>query len=314
MAQKGKQKKRSLRYMILAIIIAVAVWSLISYTDNPEISKNFHNIKVSFNGETQMKKNGYVVINKEEIPELSVKVSGQRGDLIQALDNVKINVDLSDITAAGDYDLTGTVQLPGNKLSLEKQNFSTVPVTVDEYVPKEIPLEVRIIGADKKMLESVPAHDTITINGAKSEIKDIANAYVTIDAHEVQESGDMSREITLTDIAGNVLNKPESVDMDEYIAITNTLYKKTNLPVIVKLSDGLNTEIDISTAEITPSSVEIGVLPDSEITEVTALITDIADGETKAELQPVKGLYIPDDVKTVKVKFAVKQENKETDG
>ena len=307
MARNDKQKKSSLRYMILSIIIAAAIWSLISYTNNQDISKNFHNIKVSFNGEAQMKKNGYVVINKDSIPELSVKVSGQRDDLIQALDNVKVNIDLSDITAAGEYDLTGTVQLPSAKISLEKQNFSTIPITIDEYIKKEIPLEVRIVGVGEKIFESVPKHNTIIINGAKSELKSIAYAYVTIDAGEIKESGEVSKEIMLADREGNELNRPESVDMDEYISVTNTLYKTATLPITVKVSGELDVELDLEATEINPSSIEAGVLPDADITEIIALITELNGDETKAELQTVPGLYIPDSVKTVKVKPVIKQ-------
>lgn len=308
MARNDKQKKSGLRYMILSIIIAAAIWSLISYTNNTEISKNFHNIKVSFNGEAQMKKNGYVVINKESIPELSVKVSGQRDDLIQALDNVKVNIDLSDITAAGEYDLTGTVQLPSAKISLEKQYFSTIPITIDEYTQKEIPIVVRIVGSGEKIFESTPEHNTIIINGAKSDLTGISYAYVTIDAGEVKESGAVSKEIMLLDSDGNELNKPESVDMDEYIAVTNTLYKTATLPVAVKVSSELDVELDLEATEVNPSSIEAGLLPNTDITEVIALITELNGDETKAELQSVPGLYIPDSVKTVKVKPVIKQE------
>ena len=50
MAQNDKKQKRRLRYMILSVIIAVSIWSLITYTKDPEISKTFHNFKVSFDG------------------------------------------------------------------------------------------------------------------------------------------------------------------------------------------------------------------------------------------------------------------------
>ena len=255
-----------------------------------------------------MNKNGFVVINKESIPDLSVKVSGKRGDLIQGLDDARVNIDLSEITAAGDYDLTGIVQLPNSKLSLEKRNFSTVPITIDEYISKEIQLKVRIVGTGGEMFESVPAHETITIKGAKSELKAIAGAYVTVDAEEVKESGEMSREIILSDSEGNALEKPESVDMDEYIVVTNTLYKKVTLPITVKLSDELDAELDLSATEINPSTIEVGVLPDTEISEVIALLTDLNSDEPKVELLSVPGLFIPDNVKTVKVKPVIKQE------
>lgn len=294
--------------MILSVIIAVAIWSLISYTNDHEISKTFHNIRVSFNGEEQMKRNGYVVINKDVIPELSVKVSGQRDDLIRALGNVRVSIDLSDIDDAGEYDLSGTVQLPSPKISLEKQNFSTVPVTVDEYISKEVPLDVHITGASDKMFESVPARGTIIVKGAKSELSDIAGAYVTIDAGEVKATGDMSKPITLADSGGNAVIKPESADMEEYITVTNTLYETVTLPVTVRASSGLEAELDLHATEADPSTVEVGVLPGSDITEVTALITDLGSGETKAELQPAPGLYIPDGVKTVRVKPVIKQE------
>ncbi|MCH5211551.1 MAG: hypothetical protein J1G06_00910 [Oscillospiraceae bacterium] len=308
MENKDKQKKSGLRYMILSVIIAVAIWSLISYTNNPEISKTFHNIRVSFNGEGQMKRNGYVVIDKDNIPGLSVKVSGQRSDLIQALDNVRVSVDLSDITAAGNYDLTGTVQLPNSKISLEKQNFSTIPVTIDEYVSKEIPIEVRMVGTSESMVESVPANETIIVKGAKSELTDIASAYVTVDAGEVEISGDISKAITLADSDGRAIKKPETVEADEYIIVTNTLYKLVTLPVTVQASRELEAELDLSATEVTPSSIEVGILPDTEIMEIIAVITDISSGEAKVELQSMPGLYIPESVvKTIKVKPVIKQ-------
>ena len=297
MAKDDKQKDSRVKYMVISVIIAIIIWALVSYSTGPSISKIFHNLPVNYNGTGELNKNGLVLM-RSPLPDLSVKISGKRTDLITALDNVLIDVDLSDITEAGTYELVGTVRLPSSKLSVEKVNFASVPVRIENIRENTIPLNIRIGNYDKKLIRSEPEFSEVILSGAESELSQVSYAYVDVLFNGAPEDGEMTLPIRFADSKGNDIRLPETVRCrTTHVKVTNTVYDAVTLPVELDTSriTSQGYHFEHSSIKIEPERVTVGVLPDHTINHVTALVETAESGKpVKCRLQEAEGLYIPE--------------------
>ena len=90
-------KKSKLLLKILSAIIAVILWTAITYTEDPVITQTITGIGIEFSGVETLNGNGLAIINRNEIPTVSVVVRGKRNSVIEALDKVYAVADVSSI-------------------------------------------------------------------------------------------------------------------------------------------------------------------------------------------------------------------------
>ena len=77
---------------------------MVVYINDPSITIILKDVDVKITGEETLKKNGYVVTGRDDLPYMSVKVSGRRSDLIDYMDKVYIKVDVSKATIPGEQE------------------------------------------------------------------------------------------------------------------------------------------------------------------------------------------------------------------
>ncbi len=306
MAQDEKRRKNRVGYMIFSVIAAIVVWIMVAYMTDPDVSKTLHGLKVRFVGEELLRDRGYIVTNIDELPDLSVKVSGKRSDMLDAIDNIVVEVDVSEIDDTGEYELEGTVVLANSKIYLEKIKFSSVPVMIDEYEEKDIPIEIKQTGAVKnKIVKSESNTKTVRITGAKSEVDKVSAGTVTVDLEKVKETGEMRLNFVMVDTAGNLIGKNETIETaTPNIVVKNTVYDVAELPVKAELGDELKDKfvLDEEKTQITPSVLTVGVLPDTSFEEVRVVINSISENEAEYMAVQEEGMYIPENERKVTVK------------
>lgn len=303
MAQEEKKKKNRLRYMILSIIIAVVAWSVVTYTTDPDITKTFAGVRVELIGEDELKENGYVVVNQEDLPKLSVKMSGKRSDLIKAIDKTRILLDVSGIEEEGETEIEVAVKLTSSRISVERVSSQFVPVMVEELVTKEIPIRIEQTGdTEGRIIKSFAEKETVPIKGARSELDMIDAALVNVDITNITETQTNEKEYTLVLKEDTERKDLVTISMPEtLVTITNTVYKTQELPikVLVNPTNGavLN-EVDTVTE---PKTVKVGVSEDVAVEYITVTIDENAeDGEYN--LDKVDGVYIPESSRKITVK------------
>lgn len=306
---KERQKKNKIGYMILSIIISIIIWIMVAYMTDPDVTKTLHNVNVRFVGEEMLIDKGLIVTDANELPDLSVKISGKRSDMIYAIDNVIIEVDVSDIDSEGEYELEGTVILPNSRINLERVRFDTVPVVVGKYAEKDINIEIRQTGTLKgKLVKSESEMKSVKITGSKDEIDSVASGYAVVDISKLEDSQSLRTNFVLVDNAGNLISKNETISTETPdIIINNTVYDAVELPVKAELSDELQGRytLDEENTEIEPERVTVGVLPGESYNEVKTIVKNTDSEEYDCDLQEEEGMYIPDNVKRVKVKASV---------
>lgn len=304
--QGGARTERA-KVIVLSLVLAVVAWAAIMWVDDPDIIVTLNDLNVRFIGEAELRENGLVITGKSDLPQMSASVSGKRSDLMSYMDGVRIEVDASQITEAGEYTLSGALSLPSSRLSVEKEKYGDIPITVEKLAEKEIEVKVKQTGTLKNTLvKSEITEPKVLINGAKSEIDAVAYGVATVDISGV---GEDSRELSgyvLMDADGNLI-KNETIETNTLsVEVLHTVYNLKNLPVEAELSDELSSQYAISAVTVTPSRIDVGVRDANNDVSLKAVINKISDdGNIEAELTETEGMYIPEANKTVRIKAEV---------
>ena len=295
---------QKLKTVILSVFLAVIVWFMVIYVNDPDITTTVSDLNVRFVGEMSLRDKKLAVTGKDKIPELSVVVTGKRSDLMNFMDDIYVQVDVSDIDATGEYNLSGVISIPTTRISVEKEKYGDIPITVEPLEMKDIEVTVKQTGMLKdKIVKSSVNNPTVTITGAKSEIDEVAGAIATVDVSSIQEDGVENVNYLLTDTNGELINKNETIESARsYVEVVNTIYDAKLLPVVPRLSAELDKEYILKADKsfATPASVTVGV------DETNALIDKVpSDGFGEYELELSSGMYIPEDNKKVKYKLDI---------
>ena len=304
---RERRKKNKLGYMIISVIISIIIWGMVAYMTDPDVSKTIHDVNVRLVGEEALKEKGLIVTGTEDIPDLAVKISGKRSDMAYAIDNVVVELDVSEIDGTGEYELEGSVVLPNSRISLERIKFDSVPVTVDEYKEKEINIEIRQTGIIRgKLVRSESDTKTVTISGAGEEIDSVACGYATVDVSKLDGDREIRTNFVMADNNGDLITKNETLRTETPdIVIMNTVYDATELPVEAELiGDAVSGYIlNKEETRIDPQRVTVGVLPGNSFSAVKAEVTGTQSGEYS--LKEEEGMYIPENIKKVNVEPSV---------
>lgn len=291
----------------VSVVIAIIAWAAIMWVDDPDITTTISDLDVRFVGEADLRENGLVITGKDDIPVMSVSVSGKRSDLMDYMDGIRIEVDSSQITEAGEYSLTGSIFLPSSRLTIEKEKNAEIPITVEKLETKEIEVRVKQTGTAKdKLISSVVENPTVTISGAKSEIDNVEYGMATVDISTINESGVGPTSYVLMDSDGTLISKNETIETEKaMVDVRNTVYSVRNLPVAVELSPELEEEYILNESEttVTPARVDVGVPEYSAQSEVRAILYTADESDSvECQLVPEEDMYIPEENLTVKVK------------
>ena len=301
---------QKLKTVILSVFLAVIVWFMVIYVNDPDITTTVSDLNVRFVGEMSLRDKKLAVTGKDKIPELSVVVTGKRSDLMNFMDDIYVQVDVSDIDSTGEYNLSGVISIPTTRISVEKEKYGDIPITVEPLEMKDIEVTVKQTGMLKdKIVKSSVNNPTVTITGAKSEIDEVAGAIATVDVSSIQEDGVENVNYLLTDTNGELINKNETIESARsYVEVVNTIYDAKLLPVVPRLSAELDKEYILKADKsfATPASVTVGVDETNTDDTVIALIDTVpSDGFGEYELELSSGMYIPEDNKKVKYKLDI---------
>lgn len=301
---------QKLKTIVLSVFLAVIVWFTVIYANDPDITTTVSDLNVRFVGEMSLREKKLVLTGKDKIPELSVVVTGKRSDLMNFMDDIYVQVDVSDIDVTGEYNLSSVISIPTTRISVEKEKYGDIPITVEPLEMKEIEVTAKQTGVIKdKMVKSSVNNPTVKITGAKSEIDVVAGAVATVDVSSIKEDGVQNVNYLLTDENGELINKNETIESARsYVEVVNTIYDTKILPVVPRLSAELDKGyiLNADKSFATPESVTVGIDETNTDDKVIALIDKLpSEGEDEYELESSSGMYIPEENKKVKYKLDI---------
>ncbi len=302
-SKSTKPRKKKLQTITLSVLLSIVVWFMVMSLTNPNITTTISNLDVRFVGEMSLRDKQLAVIGRNDIPQLSVVVSGNRSDIMNLMDNIYVQVDLSNITSAGDYMLQGTISIPTTRITVEKEDYGDIPVTIEPLKTKDIDIEIKQTGTLKdKIVKSSAANEKVTISGAQSEIDKVDRAVATIDISEMTEDNTEHANYLLADSSGTFINTNETIEsVRPDIEIINTIYEAKTLTVESVLSPELEKEYILKKSSISPAAVTVGVTDENTDEKIIAVIDKISNQSEEYELQSTNGMYIPPENSKVKI-------------
>lgn len=303
----NKPHKKKLKTIALSVLLAVILWFMVIYVNDPDITTTVSNIDVRFIGESGLRDKHIALTGRDDIPPISMVVTGKRSDLMNFIDDIYVQVNVSDIDSAGEFNLSGTISVPTTRITVEKENYSNIPIKAEELIEKEVDITVKQTGALKnKLVQSLSDTSKVMISGAASEINEVQGAVATVDISELKEDSTQKVNYLLTDSSGAFLSENETIESARpYVVVNNTIYDMKTLPVVPALSAELEKDYILNTDKtaVTPSSVTVGVTPDNNDEKVVARIDALyEEGVGEYSLESPNGMYIPPESKKVKVK------------
>jgi YbbR domain-containing protein len=250
-----------------------------------------------------------VLVTPTDKSDSSVLVTGKRHDLIEYSDKISLIVDVSGIDAPGEYELDGTVRLPNSRLSIERETTDAVSVKVEKLSEKNIPIETEQIGiAKRNLIKSESDISSVKVTGAESELESITAATAEIDVTNILSDCTVRVALMPRTENGLPLSKDSTIVLSQnFVNVNNTVYTKTTLPVKLKLSSKLEKDYWLNEKDSTcsVSSVEVGILPDCDVSCVYASITTTSEDAADFKLIEEEGMYIPEQSATVRVKPSI---------
>lgn len=304
--QTSKSNTKKIRTIIVSIFLAVIVWLMVVYVNDPDITTTLTDIKVTYVGMGELRDNNLVLTGKNAVPPISIIVTGKRSDLMNFMDDISVQLDVSSITEAGEYNIKGKLYMPTTRITVEKEKFSEIPVTVENLEQKEIEVSVKQTGVLKdKIVKSVLTNPKVLISGAKSEIDSVASAEASIDISHLKGDDVEHASYVLLNSSGELISKNETIESTSRdVEITNTVYTKKALTVVPVLSNELEKDYMLETdnTEVSPSSIVVGVEDTNTDDKLVVSINKISDDVEEYEIVTPNGMYIPEENKRVKIK------------
>ena len=281
MAEKNtsKPQKKKLQTMILSLFLAAVVWFMVMSLTNPTITIKLSNLKVRFIGE-------------ETVKEKQLTLTGRD------VDDIYVQVDVSDIDAVGEYTLAGKISIPTTKISAENENVSDIKLQAEELITKEVDVEIKQTGSLKDKLVKTEARDKkVLISGAKSEIENVKGAVATIDISDAHD-GPRRLSYLLVNDNGTLVTENETIESPRSeIEVMMAVYDAKTLPIEPVLGGEaerlytLNREKTV----ITPAVVTVGTRNGAIYDNVRLIIDKPAENNGEAEywLAEETDMYIP---------------------
>ena len=306
-------KDNKLLLKIFSALIAIVLWFAVTYTEDPSINQHLNRLDTVFYHEDVLSRRGLMIVNKDELPSFSVTVRGRRSSVISSLKNVFASIDVSSITSAGEHQIEVDYIYPTDSVVLTKAKLSSVTVTAEKLVTREIPVKIAAKPNKKSkdfIIESTSDVKTVKISGAQSTVEKIALATVWIDETDISSDCTTNYSFELFDENGNVLNERNiSSKSHVTISVNHKLYDKAEVGVNVRLSDDLDSYYALDVTEQDVKKVFVGLEEGVEIDSLDAIFEkkhiDSEDETLTLTITAPDGVFIPEDSKNVNIKYNI---------
>lgn len=302
-------KDNKLLLKIISALIAIVLWFAITYTEDPTVTQLITNLNTVFFGESNLREQGLIVVNKDDIPALSAVIRGNRSKVISSLDGVFASIDVSGITEPGTHEVFVEYRYPSNSVTLTKTKVSMVSVDVEKILSRDIPVKIKTDSEKDSSLLVVSQSNTefITVRGAQSVVEKIEYAMTSADTSDITISGTTEYSYNLYDKDDNILSEENIISKSRNtVSVTSTVYTKTELPVEIVPSDSLKESYTLKVKKQSISNITVGLSEGASHSAVYVVLDeDVAkeSGPITLDIPLPADIYSPDEKPTVTIEF-----------
>lgn len=319
-SKKDDNSMKKAKRLVLSVVIAIIVWFVIINIVNPSITVWRKVTDINFIGETELRNNGLVVVSKDDIPDLSVKIKGTRNDLMNDMNRIFAEINLTNIKRPGTVKVYPSINMPSD-IMLEKQRNSFVELQIEYAYSKEVPVKIIHMNEDKlqdKIIKSEGEFDVIRITGSKSDVEQVEKCIVNVDALGLTETGYGIYSCEIVDADDSPVRENNTIFMEHTnIQVKSVIYDKKQVNVKAVANEEISKKyfVDIDEESYSKSKIEIGVTPGMSapaIIEAVLESEETTDGIAKFKIQVPDGIYVKDEYITAEIKLKECEEITET--
>lgn len=287
-------KKNKILSILLSLLIAFGLWIYVVSTVTTDDSQWVNNIPVTFINEDGLFSDRNLTLKEGRDATVNLKFYGSRQALSKLNNtNVTVCVDLSQVTAPGEWNLVYETQLPEtvneNDISIESRSKATIHIEVDKLETKSV--EVRAVFNGDVAENYVPEpikleYETIDISGPKELVAKVSYALVTLERTNLTKSVSDLLAYTLMDSEDNPVESDEIKCPVDKIGVEMPVYMVKEVPLKVDLIDGGGASKDHAVVTYDPQSVTIKGDPEAleglnSITLGSIALSDVQTSVTK---------------------------------
>lgn len=261
------EKANKVLYIALSLLIAIVFWLYVDDVQGSKISETYYRIPIEFIGAEDTLPNRGLMLTEGEDITIDLKLSGPR-ILISGLDksDIRIQVDLTNISAVGTYTLNYEILFPDNvdrsRISREYASRSMVTVKIEELYTKTVPVEVSVSGevadgyiymAERLVLD--PAN--LVVSGREKDVEKVAAARIKLDLTGATSSISRKFDYELLDAEGNVIEAEGVRLSDNQIQVDAPVYLVKTLNLTVKFKESPGSSLEDVDWKLEQNTVEV---------------------------------------------------------
>lgn len=261
-------------YVIASILLAFMFWFFVRQVEDPEQSKTINDVPVILAGESVLEAQGLTIADLS-VEEVSLQVHTNVSVLNQlSKDNLSVTVDVSKFAAAGEYEVSYTVDLPTtlntSGLIVENRTPQKITVTVEKLYAETFPVEFVFKGSIAEGYQAgqyTLNPETVIITGSVEEISQIDQVVVELTRENLSERFASDLPIQLVGTDGAILSDLQ-VDLSAQTAyVILPVVVVNEIPLMVSYTDGGGaTKADIAYVSLAPSSITVSGAEDDMAT------------------------------------------------
>lgn len=292
---------------IIALIFSAFLWLIVVNFDNPVTGETYSNIPVTIVNDDIITSAGdvYQVVGEQTVSVVvyasrQVQQEIHREDIVATADIrdmdtstglVPVKIQIPDY--AGDYESAESIP-PNIQIQREKSGKKVLSLIVD--TDDTTPAEGYMLG------DMTVRPETVTITGAESTLEQIDRAVAQIDIGDITEDTQVTADLILYDVYGNVVSQGQLENNlgEDGITVSVEVLEMKTVPVEVEVSGTPAEGYEYTGSRIEPESVQIcgksDALKEVESIRIPASVIDISDASEPLERTIDITQYLPDGV------------------
>lgn len=279
--KKKNANDRKLIYILLSVFLATVFWLYVREAEDPAQDSHIRAIPVVLTGENILEDQGLTIKSiSQETVDLDINAPLS---IIHKLrnTNMSISVNVANLSAAGDYSLTYTINFPENvskdDILVNDRSTYRITVTVDKLNSNTFEIQPRLQGSVAEGYQAGKwsiSQDSVIVSGSADQVSQVARVEAVLTGENLTKrtAGDVP--LTLLDAEGNVLTDVDVKLSIETVYVALPIVVVKTIPLTVNLISGGGVSVDDTrnyTVDSFPKTITIsGEEADMEaITEIS---------------------------------------------
>lgn len=282
--------------ILLSVILAIAFWTYVRITVDPDGTSAIHNVRVELTGTNVLASQGLTIADiSPKVVELQVEApTSVRTELMRYASGLYVQVDVSRcVEGENTVSIRGRAVWPDNfnedSVSSYSLEPSTVTVMVEKLYSKTFPVEFQLSGRVAQGYQmGIPAiePESVTISGPVEQVNQVDSVAAILEDSELDErfAGDLP--LTPLDKDGKPLSGLEIALSAETAYVVVPVVIVREIPLTVDLIPGGGASVEdalkpeISPASITVSGAEADLVGLEEISLGSIKLSDVVTTNT----------------------------------